>query len=458
MVSITPHTDFSRSGATDPSASRSLGPAASAIAGVSPLLSPAPLYDAENSAEFLRPHDGLGLARNMVIEAALRRGLRVDLLSPRIYRVSSAETFDDFTLGMSSRVPHVTRLQTNSKTVAKRLLQEAGLPVPEGRQFSPEAVETAWTFARSRLPVVVKPAVGSFANGVTVAIDSEDSFRAAFAKAARGRRFQVVVEHYVEGNDYRVMVIGDKVRGVLHRRYASVRGDGARNIAQLIDAENLKRERSIINRDHPIPHKPGVHWDRDRVPVDYASVPPEGTRVYLRDDRAVLEGRENVDLTEEIHPGFCEIALRTRDVFGAMPTLGLDILAPDITQDPDKQVWGICEINLNASFATHHFKMTGPNRDVAGCMIEDHFPGCSLQREQEAPRDGMRVKIGMSAEREEAQDEVRLAIGLHHMHVDATRIVGAELQYDLSGPDFLVHGLHDWLARECDPSVYRVSR
>ncbi len=334
MVSISTRSDFSGQMAVVSPASGSLGPAVPAGPGRSPLLSPAPLYVAENSAAFLRPHERLGLARNMVIEAALRRGLRVELFSPRLYRVSGAEGHVDFDLGMSFRVPEVARRQTNSKSVAKKLLERAGFPVPEGEQFRPDEAERAWAFARGRLPVVVKPAVGSFASGVTVAVATEDGFRAAFARAARGRRFQVVVERHVEGNDYRVLIIGDRVRAVLHRRYASVLGDGVRSIAALIEAENLGRERSLINRDQPIPHKPGVHWDRDRVPVDYASVPPAGRRVHLRDDGAVLEGRENIDLTEEIHPGFCEMALRMREVFGAMPTLGLDILAPDLTRDP----------------------------------------------------------------------------------------------------------------------------
>ncbi len=420
------------------------------------LLAPAPLYVAENSAAFLNPDEGVGLNRNMIIEAALRRGLRVETQNARLYRVSSADRYFDFTLGMSSRVPHVTRQQTNSKTVTKKLMHRAGLPVPEGRQFMPSEVDLAWDFARDRVPVVVKPSVGTFASNVSVAIATEEQFRTAFERAAQKRRYQVVVETYVEGNDHRILLIGTQVRAVLHRRYASVLGDGQRTIAELIDVENDRRRASLIYRGHLIPHRPGVHWDRDRIPVDYSSVPGLGQRVHLRNDEAVLEGWENIDITETVHPGFLEQALKVREVFGPMPTFGLDFLAPDITRSPSEQSWAICEVNLNATMSTHHFKMTGPDRDVAGCVVEDHFPGCSLERERDAPRDGMRLRIGMSAEREEAQDEVRMAIGLHHLHVDATRIVGAELEYDLSGPDFLVEGLKDWLDRECDPSAYRV--
>ncbi len=414
------------------------------------MLSPAPLFSPANSIHLLEPRSGLGQSQRIVIQAALRRGIGVRMLGDKLYRLYDDVGHIDMTLGMSTLIPHVTRLQTNSKSIAKILMQESGMPVPEGQQFMPQDVEAAWSFARALLPVVVKPSVGAFSKNVTVRITTEAGFRAAFARAAQGRRFQVVVEAYIEGLDHRVLVVGDRVCGVVLRRYPSVVGNGADTVATLIDTSNDRRRDTVIDPLGPetmIPHKPGVHYDRFPELVDYTAVPDKGQRVFLRDDLFVAEAREMVDMTDIIHPGFCEFALKARDAFGPMPSFGLDLLASDITASPDSQRWGFCELNLNAAHSGHHLATEGTRRDTAGCILAELFPHATLEREAMAAMDGVSLSIAKTDKTTHTRTEC--AIALHSLTIDSHSADETRDHYTLSGKAFQVEGLRDWINRHC---------
>lgn len=411
------------------------------------MLNPAPLFVPKNSIHLLEAFSPLGQSLRLLMQGAFRRGLIVEGFNDKMYRLSDGKQHFDMYLGMSSRVPYVTRLQTNSKSLSKMLMSRAGLPVPAGQQFMPADVDAAWEFAKPLLPVVVKPAVGAFSKNVTVRISDEEGFRAAFALAAQGRRFQVVVENYIEGFDYRVLIIGDEVRACTLRRYGSVLGNGEDTVEALINAANLRRQADPLASTWELPHKPGVHYDRFPEIVDYAAVPDIGQRVFLRDDKFVLEGRDMVDCTEEIHPEFCRIALRAREIFGPMPSFGLDLLAPDISAHPDSQNWGFCEINLNAGHSPHHLAMEGIRRDTAGCILGDLFPNATLEREEQASESGLSISI-VKLDKDVVTD-VEHAIALHSLEIQSHAQDATHALYSLTGKDFLVESFLDWIDLHC---------
>jgi len=412
------------------------------------MLAPAPLYTVPNSTHLMDFSSKLSYSQRWIIQAALRRGVQVEMLDDKLYRLSDGTRHVDMSLGMSTRIPHVTRLLTNSKSVSKALMARHGLPVPSGHKFMPADVDAAWDYASTRLPVVVKPAVGSFSKNVTVRVTTQAAFRDAFAQAAQGRRFQVIIEEYIAGFDYRILVIGGQVRACVWRRYASVKGDGVHDIATLIDAKNAARAAHPMAAMNPIPHKPGLHYDRFPGLVDYSAVPCANQRVYLRDDRFVFEGHDVVSApVEDIHPEFARIALRAHEIFGDMPSFGLDVLAPDITAHPKIQRWAVCEINLNSSHVSNHLPGSGPARDTAGCILEDLFPDATLARAAQAPQASLSVSIFAPAP--EVITPAQTAIALHALTITDQSRTDSHMQYDLTGPDFLVRGYADWLAQYC---------
>src|SRR6187401_924913 len=126
----------------------------------------------------------------------------------------------------------------SDKSLTNRLLDSAGLPVPRADVVDTEDGAAA-VAKRLGFPLVVKPLDGNHGRGVHLDLRSEDEVAAAFPAAeAEARRGWVLVETYVAGNDYRVLVVGGKMVAIAERVPAHVVGDGAHTVAQLVELTN----------------------------------------------------------------------------------------------------------------------------------------------------------------------------------------------------------------------------
>ena len=140
---------------------------------------------------------------------------------------------------------HRASTSRRDKKLTNRLLDSAGLPVPRSEvvETEDEAVAAA---KRIGYPCVLKPLDGNHGRGVALNLRTEEEVRAAFDVALRqSRSGDVVVESYITGNDYRVLVIGGKLAAVAERVPASVIGDGEHTIRELVDATNADPRRGI---------------------------------------------------------------------------------------------------------------------------------------------------------------------------------------------------------------------
>ena len=86
------------------------------------------------------------------------------------------------------------------------LLDAAGVPVPLGRSVT--SAEAAWEAAQELGgPVVVKPRDGSQSRGVAVNIETRERVIQAF-EVAEEISSEVIVERYIPGHDFRLLVVG----------------------------------------------------------------------------------------------------------------------------------------------------------------------------------------------------------------------------------------------------------
>ncbi|HBO76589.1 MAG TPA: cyanophycin synthetase, partial [Cupriavidus sp.] len=92
------------------------------------------------------------------------------------------------------------------KELTKSLLHAAGVPVPMGRSVS--SAEEAWAAAQEiNGPVVVKPRDGNQGKGVAVRIRTREEVMTAYEVAA-DISSDVLVERYIPGHDFRLLVVG----------------------------------------------------------------------------------------------------------------------------------------------------------------------------------------------------------------------------------------------------------
>src|SRR5439155_24192081 len=133
----------------------------------------------------------------------------------------------------------------SDKKLTTGLLAAAGLPVPKAEMVRTEddAVRAA---KRIGYPVVTKPLDGNHGRGVV--LDLKDDARVGWGfqrSLVETRRGVVVVESFVTGNDYRVLVIGGHMIAVAQRVPAHVIGDGQHTVAELVEITNADPRRGI---------------------------------------------------------------------------------------------------------------------------------------------------------------------------------------------------------------------
>ena len=190
----------------------------------------------------------LGPSTGAIVRAAVARGIPYRRLTEgslvqfgwgsRQRRIQAAET---------DRSSAIAEAIAQDKELTKTLLHAAGVPVPEGRPVT--SFEDACTVAAELgWPLVVKPRDGNRGKGVTVNIATEDHLLLAY-NAAREISFAVMVERYLPGYDYRLLVIGDKLVAAARRDPPHVIGDGIHTIRDLVDQLNSDPRRSDGPRD-----------------------------------------------------------------------------------------------------------------------------------------------------------------------------------------------------------------
>src|SRR5690625_6631417 len=89
-------------------------------------------------------------------------------------------------------------------------------------------------------PLAIKPNTGTMGRGVLTGINSWDELRAGYLYLVDALSVRnMVMEQHFEGEDFRILVIGDKVVAACKRIPANVQGDGLATIAELIRAKNI---------------------------------------------------------------------------------------------------------------------------------------------------------------------------------------------------------------------------
>jgi cyanophycin synthetase len=276
---------------------------------------------------------------------------------------------------MTSNTPALAVDIAGDKNLTNRLLAAAGLPVPRS-EIVRDAEDAVAAAERIGYPVVVKPLDGNHGRGVGLDIPEEGAVRAGFDRAAgQSRRGLVVVESFVTGNDYRVLVVGGHMVAVAQRVPAHVIGDGKHTVRELVETANEDPRRGI-----------GHEKVLTRITVDDTAealvrkqghglddVPPDGEMVKLAETGNMSTGGISIDRTWEAHEENVEIAEEAARVVG-LDVAGIDFLTPDISQPVRETGGAIVEVNAAPGFRMHTHPTEGEAQYVAKPVVDLLFP------------------------------------------------------------------------------------
>ncbi len=316
----------------------------------------------------------LGPTTASLVEEARRRdipAIRLDTHS--LVQLGWGKYQQRIRASVTDRTGNIAVETASDKELTIKLLGDVGIPVPRHRlaRSANEAVEIA---ERLGYPLVTKPLDVSHGRGVSIKLLNADEVRRGY-DAAAVYSSSVLVETFLEGKDYRVLVIDGKVVAVAERVPAHVIGDGAHTISQLIEIVNRDPRRGIGHEKILTRIKIGHQAERLLHQAGYTldSVLAQGQLFYLASTANLSTGGTAIDRTTEIHYETREIARRAALVIG-LDIAGIDIITPDISHPLREVGGGIVEVNAGPGFRMHLQPSQGQPRNVARPVIDMLFP------------------------------------------------------------------------------------
>ncbi|XEC94536.1 ATP-grasp domain-containing protein [Paenibacillus tarimensis] len=276
----------------------------------------------------------------------------------------------------SDKLPLIAGLLAKNKDASSHLLKRAGLPVP-GYIVLSQMGDEAVRFMHMNKSVVVKPLDASCSAGVTLGIEKEYELENAI-KAASSYSEKIIIQKYIDGYDYRVLVIDGRVVGVLEYQPAFIQGDGISTIKQLIDQLNEER----LGRDTAgdFDSMKRISTGSNRLLFNLGNqgkglldILGKGERVQLFFSGDVSTEEELteiiIDRTEEICPVNAGFAIQAAKAL-RIDVAGIDIRCKNISVPLDRSTGGILEVNALPDFMDHVFPFRGASRDVAKAYLQ----------------------------------------------------------------------------------------
>jgi cyanophycin synthetase len=317
----------------------------------------------------------LGPSTGSIVDAAVRRGIPYRRLTEgsmvqfgwgsRQRRIQAAET--DGTSAIAEAI-------AQDKDLTKMLLHAAGVPVPRGRSVAD--AEDAWAAAcELGGRVVVKPRDGNQGKGVAVNIGSREEVMAAYEVAASFRS-DVIVERYLPGHDFRLLVVGDQLVAAARRTPPQVIGDGEHTVQQLVEQVN----RDPLRGDGHATSLTKIRLDqiaiatlaRQGFTID--SVPAKGKLVALRNNANLSTGGIATDVTDDVHPEVAARAVEAAQMVG-LDICGVDVVCENVIRPLEEQGGGIVEVNAAPGLRMHLQPSFGKGRAVGEAIINAMYPG-----------------------------------------------------------------------------------
>ena len=318
-----------------------------------------------------------GPSTGAIVQEASRRGIPVLRLDPRrsLVQLGHGKYQRRIWATVTSVTPNIAVEIASNKELTNRLLHEVGIPVPRSQVV--ESVDAAVKAAvRLGYPVVLKPLDGNHGRGVFVNLADEGEVREFFASAyAESRNGQVIVENYISGKDYRVLVVNNEVVAVAERVPAHVVGDGEHTIRQLIDLTNADPRRGVGHEKilTRIVIDSQTHEVLQRAGRTLDDVPAEGEFVQLKLTGNMSTGGTSIDRTDEIHADNIDIARQAAMVVG-LDIAGIDMITQDISRSIRQNGGAICEVNAGPGFRMHTHPTEGHPRHVGRAVVDMLFP------------------------------------------------------------------------------------
>lgn len=322
----------------------------------------------------IRERVRLGPSTGSIVEEAVSRDIPwIRLGTNSLVQLGYGVNQMRFQATITCQTSHIAVDIACDKEATKRMLDNASIPVAKG-DICVDEEDLENTIRKIGYPIVIKPLDGNHGKGASINVKDWEGAKAGLAHAKQYSR-RVIVEKFITGFDFRVLVINNKVVAAAKRVPAHVVGDGQHTIQQLIDIENQDPRRGY-GHENVLTE---ITVDRDTLDLltkeglTLESIPENGKIVYLKSTANLSTGGTSVDVTDMMHPENIFLAERISRVIG-LDVCGIDIMAENLTQPLKENGGVILEVNAAPGFRMHLAPSEGLPRNVAAPVIDMLYP------------------------------------------------------------------------------------
>lgn len=316
----------------------------------------------------------LGPSTASIVKEAERRGIpwmRLGLNSK--IQLGYGANQKQFQATMTCNTSNAAVNIAGDKDHTKKILSEANIPVAKGGICSTE--EGLQEIIDSiGFPIVIKPINGNQGKGATINIPDYEAAKIALDEAQQFNKY-VIVERFVEGDDFRLLVVDGKFVAASKRVPAHVIGNGSSSIRELIEEVNQQPGRGEGHESSLTKIKFDMDTFHQLEKYNYTieSIPTEGKTVYLKSTANLSTGGTAEDMTDEIHPENRFMAERIAKIIG-LDVCGIDVMAANISQPLRENKGVILEVNSAPGFRMHLEPSKGTRRNVAKAVVDMLYP------------------------------------------------------------------------------------
>jgi len=351
--------------------------AAKAAVNIALALSENKPYDLEKDIQEMREireNERLGPSTGSIIEEAISRGIPwIRLNKYSLCQLGYGVNQKRIQATVSSTTSSIGVEVACDKEDTKHLLEQANIQVAKGDIVRSErGLESAVKYVG--YPLVIKPINGNHGRGITVNIKTWEEALEAYQAAKQISR-SIIVERFIIGDDYRLLVINNRLVAAAKRTPAHVKGNGKDTIQALIDNVNADPRRGYGHENVLTMIKVNEMTENIISANGYTldSVLNKDEILHLKDTANLSTGGTATDVTDMVHPENIFMAERISKVIG-LDICGIDVMTTDISRPLRETEGAVLEVNAGPGFRMHLAPTEGMPRNVASEVIDMMYP------------------------------------------------------------------------------------
>ena len=322
----------------------------------------------------MRDQERLGPSTASIVDEAVARNIPfIRLNKQSLIQLGYGKNQVRFRATMTDRTSSIAVDLASNKDETKRMLQEAAIPVAKGMCIMNEE-QIKDVIEKVDFPLVFKPLDGNHGKGASINVKTMEEAIDAFHHAKKYSR-KVIVEKFITGFDFRILIINHRFIAAALREPAHVIGDGASNIQQLIDLENKNPLRGYGHENVLTEISVDKETFDQLAKCNYTldTILKKGEQCYLKGTANLSTGGTSTDVTDIMHPTNIFTCERISRIIG-LDICGIDIMAKNLSEPLQTSGGVVLEVNAAPGFRMHLAPAKGLPRNVAAPVIDMLYP------------------------------------------------------------------------------------